>query len=341
MKRKKLILYDSEADYVRRMSEYMENCEELSFEIHAYTEAERLEEFLKDEKPDIFVASESVYDSKIQKKAAGIVMVLQESGIVRHRDVVYITKFQKAEQVVKEILENYARLAEEPYFFPKHQKCARIIGFYSPVKRCLQTSSAMLFGKLLSEKCRTLYLNFENYAGMQGILKPGLTHDLSDLLYFFENTREKFLYRLQAITQTIENLAYVPPMFASQNLIYITGRQWLEMLSEIASKSDYEFIILDLSDNLQGLFDILRICTRIYTITKEDKNAIAKMEQYKQLLQMYEYHDVLKKTTQQNLPMFKELPEDMQEYTKSDLKQYMINLIQEDFQITLSKGADE
>lgn len=341
MKRKKLILYDGEADYVRRMSEYLENCEELSFEIHSYTEAEKLEDFLQREKPDIFLAAESVYDSRMQKLSAGVVMVLHESGIVKDSDAIYINKFQMAQTVVKEIMEHYMCIMEEPFLSVRKQGSARIIGFYSPVKRCLQTSMAILLGQALSRKCRTLYLNFENYAGIQGILKPGTTHDLSDLIYFLKTPKEKFLYHLQAMTEKNENLAYVPPMFASQNLIYITGRQWLEILSEIAAKSDYEYIILDLSDNLQGLFDILRICTKVYTITGEDKTAVSKLEQYKQLLQMYEYQDVLKKTRKQELSAFKELPEHTEGYTKGDLEQYIRALIREDFGLEIPKGAEE
>lgn len=341
MKNKKLILYDSEADYVRRMSEYLENYEELSFEIHSYTEAGKLQDFLQEETPDIFLTAESVYDSHLQKKSLGIVMVLQETGTAKHPNTLYINKFQKADRVVKEILKNYARLTKEPVFLLKQQEHACIIGFYSPVKRCMQTSAAMTFGRLLSINHKTLYLNFENYAGIQGILKPGMHHDLSDLLYFFENTREKFLYHLQAMTEKVENLAYVPPMFASQNLIYITGRQWLEMLSEIAVNSDYEYILLDLSDNMQGLFDILRMCTKIYTITKEDDTAVAKLEQYKCILQMYEYQDVLKKTKQPVFPMFKTISANAEEMTKGDLVRYVQGLIREDFGIEILRGAEK
>lgn len=341
MKRKKLILYDSDADYVRRMSEYLENFQELSFEIHSYTEAEKLKDLLQKEKPDILLAAESVYNSRMQEDAKGIVIVLCESGIEKFSEAASVRKFQSAKQVVKEIQELYMQFTEEPLFSLSQQGCAAIIGFYSPVKRCCQTSASILFGRILSRRFRTLYLNFENYAGMQGILKPGVSQDLSDLIYFFENSKEKFLYRLQAMTEFMDNLAYVPPMFASHNLIYITGRQWLQMLSEIAAKSGYEYIILDLSDNLQGLFDILRICTKVYTITQSDKNAAAKLEQYRQLLQMYEYQDVLDKTGRPELPVFQEVREDMEEYTKSDLERYIRNLIREDLGVEISKDTGE
>lgn len=333
MKSKKLILYDCEADYIQRMSEYLQNCEELSFEIHSYTDFEKLKEFLEKEKADIFLIGESAYDNYFKKSNNGIIMILKESSNEKQTDNIYIEKFQRADQVVSEILENYARLTKEPLLLLKQQNNARIIGFYSPIKRCLQTSAAMVYGRILAKQYRTLYLNFEAYAGVQELLKPGIKHDLSDLLYFFENTKEKFLYHLQAMTERYDNLAYVPPMFATQNLIHITGSQWMELLSEIARKSDYDYIILDLSDNMQGLFDILRICTQIYTITKEDKNAIAKMDQYKHLLQMYEYQDVLHKTRQQVLPMFQTFPEDIEEFTKSDLVEYIQKLIKEDLKV--------
>lgn len=341
MKKKKLILYDSEADYVRRMSEFLENSDENPFEIHCYTRKEKLEEYLQQEKPEVFLIAESVYEDRYKKGFSCVTVILHENGILKDPELFYVGKFQKADHIIHEVLNYYLKKSEDPFFYGEGKKHSRMIGFYSPVRRCMQTSAALMMGRVLSEYRKTLYLNFENYAGMQGLQKPGCTHDLSDLIYFFENTKEKFLYHLQAMTGTIGRLAYVPPMFSSQNLIYITGRQWLDLLSFLAVRTDYEYIILDLSDNIQGLFDILRICTRVYTVTEHDKTAISKMNQYKQLLQMYEYPDVLKKTGHPDLSVFREFSGKMEEDTKRDFENYIRGLVQKDLGISVREGETE
>ena len=65
------------------------------------------------------------------------------------------------------------------------------------------------------------------------------------------------------------------------------------MLSDIAG---YEYIVLDLSEFPDGLCDILRICTRVFTIVGESREENYKFEQYTKVLSQNGYDDVLANT---------------------------------------------
>ena len=108
------------------------------------------------------------------------------------------------------------------------------------------------------------------------------------------------------------------------------GREYVlrEQINEISKR--YDYIILDLSESIQGTFEILCMCDRIYTIIREDERARAKLAQYEELLRAYEYEEVLEKTRKELLPQFEHLPERIEQYTVGELARYIRKLIRED-----------
>ena len=69
-----------------------------------------------------------------------------------------------------------------------------------------------------------------------------------------------------------------------------------ELIDIILEKCIYETIILDLGDSVDGLYDILRKCSRIYTLYIEEGAAEAKLIQYEENLRNAGYADVLSRT---------------------------------------------
>lgn len=179
---------------------------------------------------------------------------------------------------------------------------------------------------------KTLYLSFEHYAGWNQLLDKGVRGDLAALLYFAKEQGEKFYCHLQSFTLKIGQLSYVPPVYAGQNLIYVRAAEWQELIEKIATLGGYDYIILDLSESIQGTFEILNMCDRIYTIIGEDDHARAKLAQYEELLAVYSYEAVLERTSRQLLPHFDRLPERIEQYTRSDLAEYIRKLIREELE---------
>lgn len=333
-----MALCDTEKEYAQLMTEFLKKDRELPWEIHTYTS---VQELIKEEKsvPELLVVSESAYrealeagkDSqnmdRLRNGEALRTIVLSESGVMRWENVLYVDKYQQAEAVLGELLRIYTEIADTR--LPKLKKTGSItfIGNYSPVRRSLQTSFALTMGQILAREHPTLYLNFEHYAGL-GELRPEIqSSDLADLLYFLHGDGEKFRLRLQSICKRVGGLDYIPPMKSGQNLLTITEAEWLELFQRIEDMGEYEYVILDLSESMQGLFEILRMCRVVFTITKEDRLARSKLLQYEQLLSLYEYEDVLAKTRRLKLPHIKRLPEELEQLTRGDLAALVNDLL--------------
>ena len=333
MKKKILAVCDSEKDYLESITAFLKEKDSSPFELHTYTDVQRLITFGKEEHIELLLVAESDFTYEVENLKTGKTLLLNESGTVRGRDLRNIDKYQKAENVWQELLESYASMLsdEEKMLYSKER--AKIIGLYSPIRRCLQTSFALTLGFSLAAKRKTLYISFEHYAGWNQLLDQSVRGDLAALVYFNKEKGEKFYCRLQSMTQRIGQLYYIPPVYAGQNLIYISGKEWVDLVVKIAEMGGYDYIILDLSESIQGTFDLLSICDKIYTIIREDEKARAKLSQYEDLMYLFQYEEVLNKTSKQLLPQFTRLPERLEQYTRGELAEYIRKIINEDLEV--------
>lgn len=318
-----LVLCDSEEEYAVLMTEFVKARKEIPWEIHTYTEVAALLQEECNQKVAVLVIAESSYTEEVKELAPERMVILNESGMLKWGQIPNVCKYQQAESVLREILEVYMEIAECSHPKLVTGSKTKLIGIYSPVKRCLQTSFAIVMGQMLAEKGRTLYLNFEHYAGRTELLGDEQTRDLADLLYFLNTEGEKFRLRMQTIIRQKGRMDYVPPVKSGQNLLTISPGEWMKLLQRIGEMGIYEYIVLDLSESMQGLFDILRSCVKVFTLVKEDDAAQAKLLQYEQLLTMYQYEDVLLKTCKCTPPKLPRLPRAIEDYTKSELADYV------------------
>jgi len=324
-----LVLCDPEEEYAGLMSEFIRAHKEVPWQLRTYTAVETMFQEERNQKIAVLVIAESAYSEDIKGLQAGRTVILNESGMLKWGQIRNVSKYQQAESVLREILEIYMEVAD--CTLPKlgnHSK-TKLIGIYSPVKRCLQTSFAMTMAQMLSQKGKTLYLNFEHYAGRPELMGDEQTRDLADLLYFLNTEGEKFRLRMQTIIRRKGDMDYVPPVKGGQNLLTILPGEWMELLQKIAEMEIYEYLVLDLSESMQGVFDILRSCVKVFTLVKEDDVAQSKLLQYEQMLALCQYEDVLLKTCKCMPPKLPRLPGNIEEYTKGELADYVRSQLQE------------
>lgn len=323
-----MVLCDTEEEYAQLMTEFLKKSRELPWKIHTYTS---VQELIREEAsgPAMLVVSEAAYGEELQRLEALRTVVLSESGVMKWEGVCYVDKYRQAEEVMKELLRIYMEIADTGLPKLKKNGTVTLIGNYSPVRRAMQTSFALTMGQILAREHATLYLNFEHYAGIPELRPDVQCPDMADLLYFLKADKEKFGLRLKSVCKRMGNMDYIPPMKSGQNLLTITAAEWTMLLQRIEELGTYEYVILDLSESMQGLFEILRGCKVVFTLTQEDRIARSKLLQYEQLLALYEYEDVLEKTRRLRLPQIQRLPENMEQLTRGDLAALIRDLLKE------------
>lgn len=318
-----LALCDTEEEYAQLMTDFLRKHKEIPWEIHTYTSQSELMKGEEQGAVTMLVVAESAYTEEMKTLQPGRIVVLNESGMVRWDRVHNVNKYQQAELVLKALLEIYVEIADVQLPMIRAESGTCFLGIYSPVRRCLQTTFALTMSQMLAVRYRTLYLNFEHYAGITELLPDTQTRDLADLLYFLTTEQGKFRLRFQTILQRKGELDYVPPMKTGQNLLSVTPVEWQSLLQKISELDEYEYVVLDLTENMQGLFDILRMCAKVFTLTREDRMAQSKLMQYEQLLAWYNYEDVLDKTEKFAVPKLCRVPEELEQYTRGDLANFV------------------
>lgn len=321
-----LVLYDIEDEYTCLMSDYLRNQKGIPWKIRSYTDEKELLSYETGKHISILLVSESSYGDSIKVLDTDRIVLLNESGFVDD-ELLNVGKYQAAENVLHSLLELYVEFADVSRKILPSNKKTSFIGVYSPIKRSLQTTFALTMSELMSENARTLYISFEHYCGTPDIMPGDAEMDLADLVYFLNADTEKFKLHFQSIVRQRGSLSYIPPMKSGQNLLTVSPQEWKNLLSRISETELFDVVIMDLTDSMQGLFEVLRECEFVYTIMKDDQIAQVKMMQYENLLTLYEYKDVMDKTFRITMPRFQYIPDVLEQYTIGDFSDYVRRMI--------------
>ena len=178
--------------------------------------------------------------------------------------------------------------------------CTQLIGVYSPIHRIGKTNFAIELGKEIAKEKRALYLNLEPYAGSHNFPQT-LDENLGNLLYYAGQDYENLGLKISTMTGQMDKLDYITPISIQQDLHVIKTEHWLDLISKILHHCIYETIILDVSDGIQGLYEILDSCDLIYTHFIEESPALGKMKMYTENLIQTGYESILEKTIQKKV----------------------------------------
>lgn len=332
MQQKILAIYDNQPMYANKLAEYFSHKKDNPYMVYGYENVDNITKLQSEMGIDVLLASDHIELGEFPKEEVGKIFYLKSQGEGMSGETDSIFKYQSAENIFKVLYDYYIdNLLEESVRICTMSQ-TKLIGLYSPVKRCQQTTFGLTLGQVLSKKYKTLYLNFEGYSGFQHLMSKTFPKDLSDILYYFQDSKEKFPYKLSAAIEKQGELDYIPPVLTPQFLQQVSSEEWLALIAEMINHSNYEYIILDLSDYLQGLFEILRMCYRVFTLEKDDALARAKITQYEQILEMQEYGDILHKTRKKQGPVVTRVPSTSQWFTTKEWIDFIEEVIKEDLE---------
>lgn len=322
MKKKWLAICGKDKRYVFRLQEALEEAASFPFATDAYKDVGTLKKAMQKKDFAMVLLGEEYAPEREHLRGVVVAFLTEEKEAEENGEPV-IYKYQSAEDIRRSILKIFAEEAEPCEENPGGKR-AKIIGVYTPIGRCLQTSFSLLLGQILAkEKKEVLYLNFEPFSGLALYPDSEKGKDITDLVYLMRGRGQDLMYRVRSMVNNINGLDYIAPSFSFMDLAAVTEEDWIRLLKSLKKEGNYEYIILDLSEMVQGLLNVLRECNLVYTITRKDGIAVTKMNQYEMLLKEYEYEDVMNKTKKWEFPLFRQLPADMEQLPYSELAVYI------------------
>lgn len=297
MRRRQIAICDKEQDYTRRFTQYANRYREPLFIVHGYTDIQELIKDTKEHPTDIILLSKGFAKELKRDETSGQIICLSEEEYQEENpENPEIYKYQSCPQILRKAYAIYADQTPVNLGTALRLREMKRIGIFSPLGRTGKTSFALALGKELAKQRRTLYLNMEEFSGFEVLYPWGDGWTLSELMYFIKQGKKAFACKLESMIGQIGGLDYIPPVKSPVELKSIEKEDWEELLEALEKESRYEFVILDLSCGVDGLFELLELCDQIYMPHAPDETAQAKLWQYKETLRLLEMEDILEKT---------------------------------------------
>lgn len=328
-----LAICDYERQYVFRLAEFLNQHKLIPFEVVGFDDIKKLIIYRETCEIVMVVVGEALYEDacNLMSKEQLVVLVSDMTQVNVRADTPVIIKYQSANVIAKKLLEICCD-GQGSFQFSNYQyQNTSLIGVYSPISRCLKTSFSIVLARQLSQKKKCLYINLEPYSGFGQLLPVGQAEgNIAQLLYYLEKNTDRFILKLKSIAESFGPLDYIPPTDNFLDLLDVSPQLWIRFLQTICEQTDYEVVILDLSDFIKGLFDILSCCNHIYTIVRKDAISMAKLHQYESLLSFTNHSQITEKTKKLHLPIYKQLPKELEDLPHSELAEFVKKLIKED-----------
>jgi len=158
----------------------------------------------------------------------------------------------------------------------------------------LQKSLEM--GESIANKHRTIMVDLQPHSAIEGLLKNPIGKDLSDLMYFMESKGQNIGMLLSGMTLHYKNLDILAAMKGQNDLTDISVDKWKLLIDSIEKDTDYEYVILIMSDAVRGLYDLLQMSDEIITVIGKDPVSDHRMKCYEESLEQVGMADILDKT---------------------------------------------
>ena len=312
----KLALCDEDEIYCHRLDEFFHKNLTLSFDISSFTDVEILCDMVKEEPVSLLIISEKLFEKLRSNGQTGLfanVLVLDEeieagdlsladdSGEIRIR---HVNKYQAASKIVDGIIDFCVDHPDE--FGGARLKTkdmhANIYGFFTPISRCGQTSLARGVAKRLAERGKTVFLSFESFSSLPYQLGVPGREDMTDLLYFAECERSKLSLFLEKIKVSKDGVDYIMPARTSMQLKDISFEKMRDLLEILSKDAGYEYVILDMTDYPESFLDILLLCKKVITITRQGQVDAFRQKQYEEVLRDSGYEEICSRTKKLMMP---------------------------------------
>lgn len=316
MSAKNLVICDSEVRYAYGLGENISERNELDVKVFVCTDLNYVRRFQKNKEIHILMLGENVWREDQTDIAAEHVFVLSsQMDIKLQENETVIYRFQSADAIFSSVFEMYSEKTSHSILKYTRKKRQRMIAVYSPIHRIGKTTFALSLGKELARNAKTLYINLENYAGLGGAFRGQEERNLGDLLYYMKQENGNVALRLSMMVGKTGDLHYIPPITMCTDLQSISLEEWKLLFEQIMNDGVYENIILDLGDCIQGLFEILQMCDKVYMPILEDVVSTRRLEQFDENLCRQNLTGL-----QQRICRFTATP-DMEDYAKQLIRE--------------------
>lgn len=283
-----LLICDNEISYAKKLASYLNSSQSFPF-VAKYCDDEDYDSFAVNDRISVILMDENSFHYESMHNGNTVVIPLCDSGMKSDGSSTIagkrrIYKYQNCENIIHEVLGAVAE-CEGLGRLINRRNSMKILGFYSPVHRSGQTTLALALGQVMSKQCKVLYVNLERYSGLDQNFSLSFAYDLTDMIYEMTNGRKDLTALIAGCVRHLDGLDIFPVVVNSNDYEAISYKEWNELILRIEEHTDYDFLLLDISDAVGEVSSLLKLSDRVYCTTLSDDLSSAKLSQYKESLE--------------------------------------------------------
>lgn len=282
---------DSDRDYIERLSEGLQQYEELT--IRVYTSGEKLQAAMDSGHFDIVLFDPDISESKLIFANVGFPVYLY-SDEARNRgiyaDFAKVVKYQRISSIYKEIIREYADKAGYSADFDYSQNTS-VTAVYSPAGGSGKTTMALaLAGRLAALGKKVLFISAEQL-NSSFYVNPKQEEGITALVEGAADEHVNFALKVKGIMkQGMNGMFYVEGFERIVDYDAVTGNEMGDALDKIRRCGICDVMVIDMESNLDVIGRvILELADHIAVVEKPGELAAMKMKLFAGQALMNEY----------------------------------------------------
>lgn len=279
MKEKICCIYDENEKYALKLAEYINSHHIMPFKALVYTSKGSLQKCTDKYDIELFIVSGTLTKEEIFTISAGTVVVLFDKGTEFNTDFNYVSKYQPADHLVKEVMSYMSGFSKRNEM---DTNTTQVCCVYSPATKCFKTTLALGLALNSAVRGRSLYMSLEQFSGLGKFLssKEG---GLSEALYCFKSGGADSVGKVISCTGQLSGMDYFYPVTCAEDISEMQEKEFLEFLNMIIDSGIYRYIWIDVGCVYNRPWRLMEISDRVFMPNPLDYvgvNKVAEMENY-------------------------------------------------------------
>lgn len=288
----RVAIVEQDTNYLNRLVASFNTKYADKLEIYSFSNIELARETISKTKIDVILISYNVsFDYKQLPEKSIFAYLVDASGVDFYNESPAICKFQKTEQIYKQILSLYSEKAEAITMVKGDGDC-KTLCFTSPAGGVGTTTMAAACAEHMATLGKkVLYLNLESFGVADNCFSGEGQFGLSDVVYAIKSKKNNLALKLESCVRQ-DNKTGVFFYSKSNNaldLLELEDDETKLLIQTIQSGGEYDYLILDLDFYPKKSFlQLLSMTQQIVFVCDNSDNGIAKTNRAVQALEIKE-----------------------------------------------------
>lgn len=243
----KLAILEKDISYLQRIVSVFETKFSDKFEIYSFSDREITMSSLAESKIDVLIAND-VFEINVAAlpKRCGFAYLVDSTDVDTVNDQRAICKFQKADQIYKQILSIYSEKAGSISGL-KLDDSTRIVIFNSVSGGTGASSMAAAYAtRLATNGKKTLYLNIEKFGSSDLFFAGEGQFDMSDIIFALKSKKANLSLKLEScVKQDARGVFFYSQPKIALDMLELNCDEIIRLVSELKLTGSYDYIVID------------------------------------------------------------------------------------------------